>query len=198
MYHFRKVDSVLYQAAKMMSPLEEIVAKQPREYFADLCSEIIYQQLSDKAGNTIYNRFVALFPKKKVTATYLLQLPDEAIRNAGTSWAKVGFMKDLAQKTKNKEIAFAKLPEMQDEEVIEELRKIKGIGRWTAEMFLMFALARQDVFSFGDLGLKRGIEKLYNVSNPTRDELEEITIKWSPYRSYASRVLWRCLDNKVE
>jgi DNA-3-methyladenine glycosylase II len=84
---------------------------------------------------------------------------------------------------------------MSEQEVINELTKVKGIGQWTAEMFLMFSLGREDVFSTGDLGLKRAIEKLYNISDPSKEILIEMSNKWSPYRTYAALVLWHSLDN---
>ena len=123
-----------------------------------------------------------------------MKLSDREVREAGTSWAKVGFLKDLAEKTVSKEVPFSKLSDLDDEAVIEELIKVKGIGRWTAEMFLIFSLGRPDVFSHGDLGLRRAIEKLYKLADPSQEDIEAITIKWSPYRSWGSRALWKWYD----
>src|SRR4030042_5897133 len=111
------------------------------------------------------------------------------------SWAKAGYIKNIARAfLDNKKMT--KLNELEDEEVIDELVKIKGIGRWTAEMFLIFTLGREDVFSPGDLGLRRGLEKLYNLKNPSRETVESIVNPWSPFRSYGSIGLWSSLEIK--
>ncbi len=111
------------------------------------------------------------------------------------SWSKVRFVRDLADKVSAKFIQLPQLAQLSNEEVITELTKVKGIGPWTAEMFLMFTLGREDVFSFGDLGLAKAIQKLYNLKQkPTRKQLEKITKKWSPYRTHAALVLWKSLD----
>ncbi len=166
----------------------------PKDYFAKLCGEIINQQLSDKASATIYKRFENLFPEKIITPEYVLKLSHEKIRGTGTSNAKVAFIKSLAEKVVKKELKFELLDSMTDREVVKELTKIKGIGPWTAEMFIMFSLGRQDVFSHGDLGLRKAIKKLYGFkAEPTRKEIEKITNKWSPYRTYACAILWQSL-----
>jgi len=189
------VDPVMYGAAKRIGSLPEITPRKPREYFASLCVAIINQQLSNKAADSIEKRFTELFPRKRILPKPMLQLSGESLRNTGISWSKVRFMKDLAEKVDRRGVALSKLRHLGDEEVIQELTKVKGIGRWTAEMFLMFALGRPDIFSFGDLGLQKAIEKLYRLSDPAREELETITLKWSPYRTFASRVLWESVDN---
>jgi len=187
--HFKKVDPVLYKAIKDLYLLEKVA---PKDYFIKLCLEIINQQLSDKASATIYKRFQKLFPHGKITPQHALKLTHEEVRATGTSNAKVTFIKSLAQKVVNKELQLEKLDGMADEEVIKELTKIKGIGPWTSEMFLMFSLSREDVFSHGDLGLRKAIKKLYGFKKePTRKEVEKITQKWSPYRTYACIILWR-------
>ena len=184
----------MYRAAKQIGPLPEITPRKPREYFASLCSEIINQQLASKAASAIEGRFVALFPRRVVTIKHTLSLTEKTLRNVGMSFAKARFIKDLAQKVTQKEVQLDKLQDSEDTTAIQELTKIKGIGPWTAEMFLIFTLGRPDIFSFGDLGLRRAIEKLYQLSDPSREELETITIKWSPYRSFASRILWKVVD----
>ena len=192
--HFRKTDKVLFSAAKKLNgkKLEPIKAK---DLFAALCREIIYQQLSGKVGNVIYGRFVKLFPNGKIEPKRILKLPAQKIRNIGTSWNKVDFMKDLAKKVVSKEIVLENLHKLDNESVIQELTKVKGIGRWTAEMFLMFSLGREDVFSPGDLGLRRSIENLYKMRNVTPEKAEKISSRWSPYRTYASLALWAMHDN---
>ncbi|MEK7516915.1 MAG: DNA-3-methyladenine glycosylase 2 family protein, partial [Patescibacteria group bacterium] len=158
------------------------------------CGEIINQQLSDKASATIYKRFRRLYPNGSITADHTLKLSHEELRTTGTSNAKVRFIKGLAQKVVNKEVQLEKLHSMTNEEVIKELTRIKGIGPWTAEMFIMFSLGREDVFSHGDLGLRNAIKTLYGFKRePTRKQIEKITKKWSPYRTYACTILWRSL-----
>jgi len=187
--HFKKVDPILYNAIKDLYLLEKVASK---DYFAKLCSEIINQQLSDKASATIYKRFQKLYPNGEITPEHALKLSHQEIRGTGPSNAKSRFIKGLAQKVVNKEVQLEKLDSMTDEEVIIELTKIKGIGPWTAEMFMMFSLARADVFSHGDLGLRKAIRKLYGFKKePTRKQIEKITKKWSPYRTYACTILWQ-------
>lgn len=189
--HFQKVDPVLFSYIKKID-LPEF--KPAEDLFVDLCESIISQQLSEKAGATIFGRFKSLFSKGKITPAGVLKLPDQKIRACGTSFAKIKSLKDLAQKVKSKELDLQLLKELDDEKVIEELVKVRGIGRWTAEMFLMFALGREDIFSHGDLGLRRAIERMYKFKQePTREQIEKIVLKWAPYRSFASRILWRSL-----
>lgn len=193
--HFKKVDPILYLAINRIGNIPIIKPRDPEEYLAALCREIILQQLSDKAGDAIYQRFLSLFPKGKVTLKYVLKLKDEQIRGVGPSWSKVSSIKDLALKVLKKELIFDNLHKLEDEKVIVELTKVKGIGRWTSEMFLMFSLAREDIFSHGDAGLKRALEELYKLENPTKQQIEEIVMKWSPYKTYACLILWRTLDS---
>ncbi|OGY11260.1 MAG: hypothetical protein A3H88_00975 [Candidatus Blackburnbacteria bacterium RIFCSPLOWO2_02_FULL_44_9] len=193
--HFKKTDPVLYTAA-VKAALGERTPRSSKFYFEDLVESIVSQQLSGKAASTIYERFKKLLPKGKITAESILKVKGEDIRTCGVSNAKVSYIKDLAQKIKSKEVHLEKLAQMKDGEIIEELTKVKGIGRWTAEMFLMFTLNRPDVFSHGDLGLNSAIKRLYKLENPTKEEIAAITIKWSPYRTFASRVLWKSLDAK--
>ena len=112
------------------------------------------------------------------------------------SWSKVSYAKDLAQKVLDGEVHLTKLDDMANEEVVRELTTIKGIGEWTVEMFLMFTLNREDIFSFGDLGLKKGIMKVYEIENPTKEQIEEIVTPWSPYKTYGSIALWESLEIK--
>lgn len=107
---------------------------------------------------------------------------------------KINYIKDLSQKIVDKKINLTKLQSRENEQVIEELTEVKGIGVWTAEMFLMFSLGRSDIFSHGDLGLRNAIKKIYELDNPSREEIMGITLKWSPYRTYACRILWRSLS----
>lgn len=163
--------------------------------FRSLCKTIVGQQLAGKAAEAIYKRFEALF-ENRVVPEQILKVEDQLIRNAGLSWAKVRSVKDLAGKVKNKELILENLENLGDEELILELSKVKGIGRWTAEMFLMFRLGREDVFSWGDLGLKNGLKKFMNKPEATLEEMDKIVNKWKPFRTYGSVAMWHLLDNR--
>lgn len=190
--HLQSVDAKLYSYVQRIT-IPDFTKRQ--DSFTELCDTIISQQLSGKAASTIFERFKALFPNKKITVDKLLRLSDEKIRSCGTSWAKVRSLKDLAQKVKNGQVLLESLDTMNDDEVKAHLVQIKGIGPWSAEMFLMFSLGREDIFSFGDLGLKKGLMKVYGMKKePTVKQIEKIVSKWRPHRTYASRVLWKSLE----
>lgn len=193
--HFRNVDPVIGHALKRMdiSPLR--AQKNTIQYFSTLCRAIIAQQLSTKVAKVISARFFTLFPKKQATPARVLKCSDDALRDIGMSWAKVAYIKDLATQTREKNIRFDELHTLDDEAVIAELTKVKGIGRWTVEMFLIFTLGREDIFSHGDLGLRRGVQRLYGFKTmPKQRTIERIVRKWAPYRSYGSLVLWNVVD----
>lgn len=191
--HFRDHDPVLFSLFR--SPPEILVPKHPRTYFVNLCRTIIGQQLSTTVADVIYARFAALFNKKAITPTAVLRIPDEALRRIGMSGAKVRFVKDLAMKVVNKDIRLATLMTMEEKDVIATLTTIKGVGPWTAEMFLMFTLGREDVFSYGDLGLKRAIQALYKLrGEPSVRYMQRLSKRWSPFRTYAALALWEFKD----
>lgn len=192
--HFQRADNVLYRALERIGEPEITKTRVPKEYFPALCREIIAQQLSGRVGDVIFERFKKLLLGGRITPRTVSTLAKEDLRSTGMSNAKADFIKDLAEKVKLGELNLKKLADLEDEEVITELTKVKGIGRWTAEMFLMFCLGREDVFSHGDQGLKSAIKKLYNLKNPTHEEVETIVCKWSPYRTYACRILWKTID----
>ena len=194
--HFKKADPTIYSVLKNLQ-LNKWVKKRPASaYFAILCESIISQQLSDKAARTIYDRFLLQLPDKKVTPDAVLRIPDKKMRAAGMSWSKASYVKNLALATKNGELKLAALPKLPDDQVIQELIKVKGIGPWTAEMFLIFSLGREDVYSHGDQGLKTAITELYKLKSPTRARIERIVGKWKPYRSYGCIALWHSIDAK--
>lgn len=182
-FHLQK-DPVLAKALKHIT-LSEIVPR--TDYFSDLCDAIISQQLSTKAGATIFGRFKKLFPNEIITPEKTLRLKDQQIRDVGASWSKVTYLKNLAQFATTFDLK--DFNGMSDDEVTINLMKIKGVGRWTAEMFLIFTLGREDIFSAGDAGLQRAITKLYGKRN-----MKHIIEQWSPYKSYACRILWQSLD----
>lgn len=189
--HFQKNDPILFRVAKKFKFSN---SQRGNNYFADLCEIIIQQQLSEKAGEVIFEKFKRLYPGGMITPKMTLQLRDGDIRNSGPSNSKIKYIKRLAQEISDNKINLRKLEEMKDEAVIEELVKLHGIGRWSAEMFLMFSLNRADVFSYGDLGLRKAIQKLYKLKRePTKKQAEKIANRWKPYRTYACRILWHSL-----
>ena len=161
----------------------------------ELIEAIISQQLSNKAADTIYSRFLKLFRCEAFpTAEQILKINVGKLRGAGMSYAKASYIKGIAKTFKEKQIAVEQIKKMSDEEVIETLTNIKGVGKWTAEMILIFTLNRPDVFSMGDAGLRRAIKNLYKLEKD-RDILK-LTEEWKPFRSHASWYLWRSLKNR--
>jgi DNA-3-methyladenine glycosylase II len=167
-----------------------------KNHFEALARSIISQQISTRAARSIAAKFVLLFRGKFPSPAQVLKTPDEVLRSAGLSQSKVKYIKNLAEFAQSHK-DFKRLAELTNEEVIELLVEVKGIGRWTAEMFLIFALGREDVFSHGDNGLKSAIKKLYKLrGQPSQARIEKIAKAWEPYRSQASRYLWASLDNQ--
>ncbi len=190
--HFKKFDPVLYAVAINIK-LSPVIKS--NDYFVDLIESIISQQLSIKASDTIFGRFKKLFPSELITPEKLLKIPDQKIRETGISFSKIKYIKGIADAIIKKQINLDNIDKLSNDEVTIELVKLKGIGTWTAEMFLMFTLNRPDVFSTGDLGLQNAIIKLYKLNRkPNKNELLEISNKWSPYRTIASRILWKSLE----
>jgi DNA-3-methyladenine glycosylase II len=162
--------------------------------FDALAHAIINQQLSGKAAATIYARLQAALAPKGVEPRGILKLGAEKLRGLGISAQKCSYLLDLAAKTRSREVDFDKLPTLSDEAVMEQLTAIKGIGVWTAHMFLIFALRRPDVLPSGDLGIQNAVQKAYGLaSRPKPKQVEEIGAKWRPYASYAAWYLWRSL-----
>ena len=164
-----------------------------------LCASIMSQQLSTKVAAVIYNRFLALFEGKEPLPQQILDTPFEKLRGIGLSNAKVNYVKNVAQFELDFGMDAKKLHKMDNEEVIVYLTQIKGVGRWTTEMLLMFALGREDVFAVDDLGIQNAMIKLYKLDNSDKKQLREdlirISKKWSPYRTYACLHLWQWKDN---
>ncbi len=165
-------------------------------YYESLVRSIIYQQLSGKAASIIYKRFLDLFvfdiyPKPKD----VLAVSIETLRSSGLSYQKVNYIRDLSEKWQDETINLTDIDSMTDEEISSELIKVKGIGQWTADMFLMFTLGRPDVFPFGDLGIQKGVMIIANMNRlPTQKEMERKTKKWQPYRTVAAWYLWKLVD----
>jgi DNA-3-methyladenine glycosylase II len=162
-----------------------------------LVHSIMSQQLSAKASATIAKRFDALFGGTFPTAAQVVAMPDEQLRSVGLSGAKVSFVKDLARRIHEGSLRLDAFDAMADEEVIDALTEVKGIGRWTAEMFLMFRLHRPDVLPVGDLGIVNAMKKAYRLrKTPTPARMQRIGEFWRPYRSIACWYLWASLDNE--
>lgn len=190
--HFQRVDPILFRAIR---DHESITLSVSDALFSDLCASIVGQQLSSKAADTIWNRFIRLFPGRIVTPQALYQLDPAAMRAVGTSWSKAAYLHNIAAAVLEDGIDFEQLRQASDAEVMAVLTRIKGVGTWTVEMFLMFSLGREDIYSLGDAGLRRAIRTLYALKkDPTPKQLLRISSRWKPYRTYACRILWRSLD----
>ena len=201
--HLKKVDPILYTAAlPHREDLRGRYAKKRRytgtALFAALAASVTGQQLSTKAADTIWGR-LEVACGGTVTPETIKKLRLSTLRKAGLSAAKAKTLKELSQVVLSGELNLTKLRTIPEEEAIARLSAIWGIGRWTAEMFLMFALERRDVFSPGDLGLRRSIEALYSLPKDVHvRELETIALVWSPHRTFASRALWRIRDAETK
>ena len=192
--HLKKSDPVLRAIIERVGPcrMEFGVPE-----FSSVAEAIVYQQLNGKAAVTIFNRFVAL-AGEPLTPEGILKLSDEQLRSVGLSKQKSSYLKDLAAKTSAGLLNFAQLPEMTDEEVIQHLTQVKGIGVWTAHMFLMFSLRRPNVLPTGDYGVQMAIRKHYKKRKlPKPKDMEKIARLWEPYRSVACWYMWRSLDIKT-
>jgi DNA-3-methyladenine glycosylase II len=168
------------------------------DIFCGLVEAIVSQQLSTRAAATIYKRVRALLPDDGTpTPEGLLPLSDDALRGAGLSRQKLAYMRDLSRKMLDGTIKSNELQAMSDEEIVAELTKIKGIGRWTVEMLLIFRFTRPDVFPAGDLGIVKAVQKAYKLrKTPDAKRLHAIAERWRPYRSVAAWYLWASLENK--
>jgi DNA-3-methyladenine glycosylase II len=193
--HLRRADPVMAAVIKRMGPCE---MGQETDPWRALSSSIMSQQISVYAARAIRGRFVALFEGKVYPDPEdVLAVSDEALRGAGLSGNKVLAIRDLARHFADKQIDVGKFPEMTDDEIIEVLVPVRGIGRWTAEMFLLFSLHRPDVLAVDDQGLRNAMMKLYGLESiPKPAQMREIAAPWQPYRSVASWYLWRSLDNE--
>ncbi|HYM79355.1 MAG TPA: DNA-3-methyladenine glycosylase [Candidatus Dormibacteraeota bacterium] len=192
--HLKKCDPVLRAIIERVGPCRMEFA--PAE-FSSLAEAIVYQQLNGKAALTIFKRFAAL-AGEPLTPEGILLLSDEQLRGVGLSKQKSAYLKDLAAKTAAGSLDFARLPDLPDEEVIEHLTQVKGIGVWTAHMFLMFSLRRPNVLPTGDYGVQMAVKKHYRKRKlPKPKDMEKIARAWEPYRSVACWYMWRSLDIKT-
>jgi DNA-3-methyladenine glycosylase II len=209
--HLKKSDPVMRAIIKRIGPYR--IEYGPAE-FHSLAEAIIYQQLNGKAAATIFGRFAAL-AGEPLTPEGILKLSDEQLRGVGLSKQKSSYLKDLAAKTASGVLDFSRLSDLPDQKVIEHLTQVKGIGVWTAQMFLMFSLKRENVLPTGDFGVRMAMYKHYldlqrmktpkksnvrgnnrkeKIKLPTPEQMEKIAECWRPYRSVACWYLWRSLD----
>lgn len=191
--HLKRVDPILGEVIDRVGPYA--IPRRPERFHA-LVRAIIFQQLAGRAAQTIFDRFVkqvggGRFP----TPARLLAASDEVLRSAGLSRGKMAYIRDLATHVNNRTLNFHRFPRMTDEEIIADLTRVHGIGRWTAEMFLMFNLHRPDVLPVDDLGVRNAVARLYAMSQPPpAKELREFGERWRPYRSVASWYLWQSMN----
>jgi DNA-3-methyladenine glycosylase II len=190
-------DPVLATAIKQIGPCL-MAERQRKDHLSALVGAIVSQQLSTKAAATIYGRFVALFPEGQgLSADAIAAQSDATLRGVGLSSQKIGYMRDLSARIVDGRLELEKLESLPDEQVIERLTEVKGFGRWTAEMFLMFRLHRPDVLPVGDLGIVNAIQRLYRMrKRPNAKRIQKLGEAWKPYRSVASWYLWQTLRNE--
>lgn len=184
---------------KLVESAEPHQLKKRKNICSYLCASIMSQQLSTKVATVIHNRFLALFGGKEPLPQQIIDTPFEKLRGIGLSNAKVNYVKNVAQFELDFGMDAKRLHKMDNEAVISYLTQIKGVGRWTTEMLLMFALGREDVFAVDDLGIQNAMINLYKLDNSDKKKLREdmlrISKKWSPYRTYACLHLWQWKDN---
>jgi len=194
--------SKLNEDPKLAKLLLSIPLKEPqveRDIYLVLLRSIVGQQLSTKAAATIWLRFLKIFPERYPEPNVVLRADLEMLRNCGLSYQKAGYIRNIASFSLNEDLSDKFLSKMNDSEILAYVSQIKGVGKWTVEMILMFALGREDVFPVDDLVVRNGMIKLYGISSTgklQKAELERIAKRWSPYRSYACMLLWDWKDAK--
>lgn len=184
------------QMSKLINRIGEYTLKLDKDYYLKLVNSIIGQQLSIKAKQTIWNRVESLCDN--INPQNILEIDNTSLRKVGVSYAKISYIKNLSQKVLSKQINFESLESLDNNEVIRILTSVKGIGNWTAEMFLIFSLGRLNVMSINDAGLRRSIKWLYNFNTqPSVSQIKRISEVWNPYQSVASLYLWKAIDSKL-
>lgn len=192
--HLRAADPVMAAVIDRVGPCRASVANDGT-HFGAVLSSIVYQQLSGSAAATIYGRVLNIFGGREPKPSALLATPDAVLRAAGLSGAKTRYVKDLAAHASDNRFPIEQLHELDDAAIIDTLTQVKGVGRWTAQMFLMFRLGRPDVLPELDLGIQKGIQKAYALRKlPTPKQVARRGAKWAPYRTIASWYLWRFVD----
>jgi DNA-3-methyladenine glycosylase II len=197
--HLSAADPVMAGLIERFGKPEDVLARRgrrPGDAYGALLRSIVGQQLSSKAARTIYERLTGLFGDRAPTPSELLETDPERLREVGLSRAKVAFLRDLAEHVEDGELDLELLAEQTDDEVAAQLTRIRGLGPWTVDMFLIFHLGRPDVLPVGDLGIRRATQQAYELAElPDAAELERIAETWRPWRTLACLYLWRSLDN---
>ena len=183
---------------KIITLQDPCVLAREKNVYLHLCNSILSQQLSTKVAQVFHRRFLELYGGKRPSSEQIADTPFEALRGIGLSNAKANYVLNVSRFFIDEKLTDARLNKMSNEELIEYLTQIKGVGKWTVEMILMFTLGREDVFAVDDLGIQQAICKLYNVDASDKKQMKEqmlsISKKWSPYRTYACRYLWGWKD----
>lgn len=193
-------DPVMADLLDRFGTLDEVMrrrGRRPEEAYGALLRAIVGQQLSTKAAKSIYTRLEEMFGGRAPTPAELLAADPEEVRSVGLSRPKVAYLRDLAEHVEDGRLELDRLADLPDDEVIAQLTAVKGLGEWTAHMFLIFHLGRPDVLPVGDLGIRNAAALAYELEGPPKpDELTELAEGWRPHRSLASLYLWRSLDNE--
>jgi DNA-3-methyladenine glycosylase II len=191
--HLAACDPVMKRVIRRVGPCR---LRRRRNHFAMLVRSVVSQQISTAAARTIQGRLEDRLAPAKITSESIAALKLPQLRSVGLSRQKAGYLRDLAKRTNEGQLQFSRFSKMSDENIIEELVQVKGIGRWTAEMLLIFSLGRLDILPCEDLGVRKAIRNLYELKEmPNRNECEEIGQPWHPYASIASWYCWRSLEN---
>ena len=193
--HFDEKDTVMADVIRQGGPFK---LNRNKKYFQVLCKAIVGQQISTKAAESINNRFQSLFIGKRPTPGKVKVIEDNQLREVGLSGQKVKYMKDLSEKFLDGTVRPHRMAYQGNEEIIKQLTKVYGIGRWTAEMFLIFSLNRMDVLPVGDLGLRAGVKLLYNMKvMPSPDQVYALGKKWQPFATVGTWYTWRTIDEGI-
>ncbi|MDX2230760.1 MAG: DNA-3-methyladenine glycosylase 2 family protein [Leptolyngbyaceae cyanobacterium bins.349] len=191
----KAADPILATVIDQVGACQLAQSQQTGDLLASLAKAILYQQLSGKSAAAIHRRFLELYPGQCLTAIEMLETPDDVLRSVGISRQKILYLKDLAHHVQTGLPSLDVLATMDDEAIIQTLTPIKGIGRWTVQMLLIFRLHRWDVLPHDDFGIRSAIQKLYQLPElPNKKTVETYGIPWQPYRAIACWYLWRSLD----
>jgi DNA-3-methyladenine glycosylase II len=194
--HLRRADPVMARVIERVGPCRFRV-NDGGSHFDAVVRSIVYQQLSGSAAATIHSRLLALHGGATPEPARLLAMPDELLRGVGLSRQKISYLRDLAVRVEAGDVPLSSIQELDDDAVIEALTRVKGVGRWTAQMFLMFRLGRPDVLPELDLGVRKAIQLAYRTrALPSTERVHKIGKRWAPYRTIASWYLWASLDMK--
>ena len=185
-----------FQLGNIIRSIGKYSIKTTNDPFQSLIQSIIFQQLAGRAASVIYGRFLDYYSNISPGPEQILSTPDHILKdNVGLSSKKIEYLKDLSARIIDRRLNLVLISEMTDEEIVSQLMQVKGIGRWTAEMFLIFCLGRKDIFPVGDLGVRKAIQRLYSLPElPSPSTMLDIAQSWKPYRSIATWYLWKSLS----